>query len=81
MSDGGMGSLAFYPLGRRLGGTVSECQFKDLDGVLVLAALNLDREGKPLEVDLWKVDFNPLLQWPKQQELMRHGSEIPLRFH
>jgi len=73
--DGGMGSLAFEPLGRRLGGTVSECQFTDADGVLVCAALNVDDSGFPLELDLWKVDFEPLLRWPEKAQLVRWSSE------
>lgn len=75
MDDGGMGSLAFLPRGRRLGGTVSECQFTDVDGVLVFAALNLDADGHPLEIDLWKVNFQPLRHWPGQAQLTRAGSE------
>jgi hypothetical protein len=75
LDDGGMGSLAFDPVGRRHGGTVSECQFTDADGVLVHAALNLDEEGKPLEIDLWKVNFEPLLRWPERHELVRLFSE------
>jgi hypothetical protein len=61
MNDGEMGSLAFAPLGRKLGGSVSECQFWDSDGILVFAALNLDSDGQPLELDIWKVDFSPLV--------------------
>lgn len=75
MDDGGMGSLAFAPLGRRLGGTVSECQFTDADGVLVCAALNLDDTGVPMELDLWKVDFKPLVRWPQKEQLVRLFSE------
>jgi hypothetical protein len=75
MEDGGMGSLAFAPLGRRFGGSVSECQFTDADGILVHAALNLGDEGKPLELDVWKVNFEPLLRWPVQEELVRLFSE------
>lgn len=73
--DGGMGSLAFAPHGRRLGGTVSECQFTDADGVLVHAALNLDVDGRPLELDIWKVNFEPLVRWPARQHLVRQFSE------
>lgn len=75
MDDGGMGSLAFLPRGRRHGGTVSECQFTDVDGVLVCAALNVDTDGHPLEVDLWKVNFERLAGWPRQEQLTRFSSE------
>ena len=36
----------------------------DEDGVVVLAALNLDKNGKLFELDLWKVNFNPLETLP-----------------
>lgn len=75
MDDGGMGSLAFEPRGRRIGGAVSECQFTDADGVLVCAALNLDDAGFPLELDIWKVDFTRLVRWPERSQLVRRFSE------
>lgn len=81
MDDGGMGSLVFEPEGRKLGGTLCECQFTDADGVLVLVALNVDREGIPLEIDIWKVDFQPLVRWPESRELMRLFSESRSRSH
>jgi hypothetical protein len=48
------------PMGRR----VSEVQFVDADGVSVIASLNVDREDRLLELDLWKVDFSPTVQVP-----------------
>jgi hypothetical protein len=75
MDDGGMGTLAFSPLGRKLGVTVSECQFADTDGVLVCAALNLDDEGRPLELDIWKVDFQPFARWPDREQLVGGFSQ------
>ena len=60
-----MGSLAFAPLDadRRFGSAPAECHFRDSDGVIVSAALNLDQEGLD-EVEVWKVDFSPLRKWP-----------------
>ena len=81
MDDGGMGSLAFLPRGRPTGGTISECQFTDADGVLVFAALNIDADGHPLEIDLWKIDFDRLRAWPKQEQLTRFSSERALGRH
>jgi hypothetical protein len=37
--------------------------------------LNLDDKGKPLELDVWKVNFEPLLRWPERQQLIRLFSE------
>jgi hypothetical protein len=72
MADGGMGSLAFAPIGtdRRFGSSPAECHFRDSDGVLVSAALYLDEQGAPYEVDVWKVDFSPLLRWPTRADLI-----------
>ena len=70
MEDGGMGSLRLQlpnvaPSGvSRLIG--SELLFKDRDGVHVLASLYLDSVGTPVELDLWKVDFSPLLGVPDE---------------
>ncbi len=71
MSDGGMGSLKLFPrisnnnYGERLfGGNVAEIEFNGLDGILVSAALYLDKEGNDFELDVWKVDFSELKQLP-----------------
>jgi hypothetical protein len=74
MTDAGMGSLR---LGRehkenpdrRFGGQVAEVEFTDADGVLVLAALNVDQSGQPFELDIWKTDFSPLIQLPGRSAL------------
>ena len=65
LPDGGMGSLSLYPAGvtgndRFLGSQISDCQFKDTDGVTVIASLYLDREGNMYELDMWKTDFSSL---------------------
>lgn len=69
MDDGGMGSLYLFPEGvikenRVLGKQVSEYQFKDKDGVDVIASLNVDDAGELFELDIWKTDFNPLISTP-----------------
>lgn len=69
MKDGGMGSLKLYLLSgteqhRRFGRRAAEVHFTDTDGVAVIASLNLDQEGLPLEMDIWKTDFSPLVQVP-----------------
>ena len=45
---------------RFLGSQISDCQFKDTDGVTVIASLYLDREGNMYELDMWKTDFSSL---------------------
>ena len=69
MDDGGMGSLVLN-LGddlnsnRRMGSQVSECSVLDEDGVEVLATLNLDENGELFELDVWKVNYEPLIKLP-----------------
>lgn len=72
MNDGEMGSLLFENLDgvdRRLGDTVAECYFEDSDGILVSVTLNLDQQGKPFELDVWKVDFSNLQRWPLKEDI------------
>ncbi|MGV8094872.1 MAG: hypothetical protein AB2L24_23720 [Mangrovibacterium sp.] len=69
MNDGGMGSLHLFPQGkviegRVLGEQVSDFQFTDLDGVEVIASLNVDNDGNLFELDIWKTDFGKLLEFP-----------------
>jgi hypothetical protein len=69
MNDGGMGSLYLFSKGeanknRIFGKTVSDFQFKDLDGVDVIVSLNVDDEGDLFELDIWKTDFSKLIKLP-----------------
>jgi hypothetical protein len=69
MDDGGMGSLYLFPEGlnkeqRSFGKQISELQFTDIDGVEVIASLNLDESGNLFELDIWKTDFGKLLKLP-----------------
>ncbi len=70
MDDGGMGSLILTEensLNRQrfYGRTVSELEYKDADNVTVIISLNIDDKGKLYELDFWKVDFSPLIEFPK----------------
>jgi len=70
MNDGGMGSLLFNgPSGRRYGSTLAEAEFHDADGTVVLVALNLDTNGELFELDIWKVDFSPLIRIPSPDQI------------
>src|SRR5690606_38262432 len=69
MNDGKMGSLYLFPDGkiiknRFFGKQISEFQFTDLDGIEVIASLNIDSEGKLFELDMWKVNFEKLIKFP-----------------
>ena len=69
MSDGGMGSIRFKNSTPPVGREIAEAEYLDQDGVIVRITLNLDRDGGLFEVDFWKVDFSPLLRYPKPQDL------------
>lgn len=72
MDDGGMGSLRFVPSDdrrREFGSEISNAEFADDDGVLVSLALYLDQFGQLFELDSWKVNFEPLVRFPKARSL------------
>lgn len=65
MADGGMGSLRFQSLlnahtDRALGNAIVQGEFNDCDGSPVSFTINVDHQGMLYELDLWRVDFNPL---------------------
>ena len=68
LNDGGMGSMKLYMSlpPKEIISTifVSECSFKDSDGIDVLASLYLDQDQdhEICEVDIWKADFSPLIR-------------------
>ena len=69
MDDGEMGSLYLFPQGkinesRKLGRQISEFQFTDIDGVEVIASLNVDVDGVLFELDIWKTNFEKLEKLP-----------------
>lgn len=67
MNDGGMGGLRFCASDarpRRLGEQLVEREFVDSDGIPVMVVINLDEHGDLYELDMWKVDFSPLKQFP-----------------
>lgn len=69
LDDGDMGSLRLFPKGnpleeRKFGQQISDFQFKDLDGVEVIASLNLDSNGDLYELDIWKTNFDKLIMLP-----------------
>ena len=69
MDDGMMGSLYLYPrgkiiTGRKFGRQISDFQFTDVDGIEVIASLNVDSGGNLFELDIWKTDFGKLIELP-----------------
>jgi len=85
MSDGVMGSIKFLHRDdreRRFGFELAKATYIDDDGVLVTIALNLDQYGDLFEVDFWKVDFSPLVRYPRVDELTGDpsGTAAPVRY-
>lgn len=76
MNDGGMGSMRISPFdsARSFGETIAEALFEDEDGTPVVASLNVDTRGQLSEVDIWRVDFEPLKRWPDVGALSRPSS-------
>lgn len=65
MDDGEMGSLRLFdhespPGERRFGREAAIHEYSDTDGVLVIASLYLDENGRPFELDMWKTDLSPV---------------------
>lgn len=70
MLDGGMGSLYIVnPLKtreeRKMDKSIIEKQFYDVDDVPISVCINIDTDGNLFELDIWRVDFNPLINFPK----------------
>lgn len=66
MDDGDMGSLYLFLEGnitenRIFGEQISEYQFKDSDGIDVIASLNIDDKGELFELDIWKTNFEKII--------------------
>tara|TARA_B110000902_G_C14012187_1_gene476912 strand:+ start:291 stop:632 length:342 start_codon:yes stop_codon:yes gene_type:complete len=49
---------------RKINKTIIERQFKDIDGVPISVCINIDTDGCLFELDIWKIDFNPLINYP-----------------
>ena len=71
MNDGGMGSLRFCSndKSRRWGETIAELELKDIDDIPVLIALNLDTNENFFELDIWKVDYSPVIEISKFSQI------------
>lgn len=66
-----MGSIRFVqPESGSFGKAFAEAQYLDSDGVLVSIALNTDINGQLFELDFWKVDFSPLIRYPRPSDLV-----------
>ena len=70
MLDGSMGSLYIVNPQkireeRKMDKSIIEKQFYDVDDVPISVCINIDTDGNLFELDIWRVDFNPLINFPK----------------
>ena len=74
MDDGEMGSLELHipesSEERKFGGRVAELCIEDSDGVDVIVSLNVDQDMMPFELDVWKVDFSPVVSLRRALEAL-----------
>ncbi len=67
LNDWGMGSFTIFQnkteIGenRNFGKQISEYEFIDDDNVPVLVSLNVDENNHLFEVDIWKVNYDPVI--------------------
>lgn len=72
LPDGGMGSIRFtdgQTAKRKMGRELVTASSFDEDGIPVIISINLDEAGRLFEIDIWKVNFSPLIRYPKPEEL------------
>jgi hypothetical protein len=72
LDDGGMGSVRVVSDrdDRKFGGVVVEGEFNDDDATPVLVSIIEDQYGSLFEVDVWKVDFSPLIRIPDPSHIV-----------
>ncbi|MBA3238181.1 MAG: hypothetical protein H0T62_07540 [Parachlamydiaceae bacterium] len=61
-----MGSLKFISNSKnecKFSECIAEGEFFDKDNVPVSVTINVDQNGELYELDMWKVDFFPLMQF------------------
>jgi len=70
INDGGMGSVMFIyndSNSRKFGQQIADRVFIDRDNVAISVAINIDQYKELFEIDIWKVDFSPVVSYPKCQ--------------
>jgi hypothetical protein len=68
LNDGGIGSIQLSRKGRHSGELIL-VQYYDTDEQLVLIGLSKNEYGELFDLDFWKVTFNPLIRYPKPENL------------
>ena len=73
MADGGMGGIRFVRASDNkdeFWKAITTAEFVDDDGIVVSVALHIDKGGRLMELDFWKVDFSVLRKYPTPEELV-----------
>lgn len=69
--DGGMGSFSICNYNSRTGTRdYAEAEYIDQDGKQVFIALIGDEYGYPTDMDFWKVDSSPIIEFPDSERLL-----------
>lgn len=66
MNDEGMGSLYIISPtkkweDRKFGKRIADVQYNDTDGIPILVSLNVDTDGDLFELDIWKINYSPVV--------------------
>lgn len=65
MEDGRMGSLMVLSEKERFySRDIGEIEMLDEDGITLIISVNIDNNEEFFELDIWKVDFSPLIKLP-----------------
>jgi hypothetical protein len=72
LADGNMGSLRFVSLrNERQAVCLEKAEFRDTDGSNINVAINADQTGALYEIDIWKYDFTPVIEFPGKNSFVR----------
>ncbi|GAB4091549.1 DUF6984 family protein [Flaviaesturariibacter terrae] len=62
LGEGGLGGIQLS--GRGTPEDLVEASYRDEDGKSVLLTLTVNEHGELYDLDIWKMDFSPLLRYP-----------------
>ncbi len=71
LDDGGMGSIRFGAVKqRKFGKDLIQVKYTDADKTPVIITLIEDDQQNLFELEIWKVDFSKLKQYPTQDKIV-----------
>jgi len=72
LADGNMGSTRFISLlNERQASCLETAEFRDVEGSNINVAINADQTGALYEIDIWKYDFTPVIEFPGKSTFVR----------